>query len=49
MSIIHSFDSLSDPIINLEHVYPKSSYTLDACIINFSYKIMDALLADGLI
>ncbi len=49
MSIIDSFDSERSSTINLCDVYPKNQHTLDVCIINFSYKIMDALLEDGLI
>ena len=49
MSIIDSFDSEKSSTINLCDVYPISEHTLDACIINFSYKIMDALLEDDLI
>lgn len=47
MSIIHSFDPVSDPVITLDKIYPKSQHTLDVCIINFSYKIMDVLLSNG--
>lgn len=49
MSIIDSFDKEGKAIINLEDVYCKSNQQLDVCIINFSYKIMDALLEDGLL
>ncbi len=49
MSIINSFDPKTKPIINPEDCYEKSDITLDACIINFSYKIMDALIEDGII
>lgn len=49
MSIIDSYDIDREATINLCDVYPKSQHTLDACIINFSYKIMDALIEDGLI
>ena len=49
MSIIHAFDPDTPAVIELDQVYPKSQYTLDVCIINFSYKIMDALLEKGLL
>lgn len=49
MSIIDSFDSEKSSTINLCDTYPKSDHTLDVCILNFSYKIMDALIEDGLI
>ena len=49
MIIIDSFDKEGKAIINLEDVYCKSNQQLDVCIINFSYKIMDALLEDGLL
>ena len=47
MSIIDSFDPERVSSINLEDVLPKSDVALDACIINFSYKIMDALIERG--
>lgn len=49
MSIIDSYDEERISTINPEDVYPKHERTLDACIITFSYKIMDALLEDGLL
>ena len=49
MSIIDSYDPERRSTINLEDVYDKSEKTLSVCIINFSYKIMDALLEDGVI
>ena len=49
MSIIDSFDPERRSSINLEDVYEKSEKTLRVCIINFSYKIMDALAEDGLL
>lgn len=49
MSIINSFDKETKAMINLEDILEKSEIQLDACIINFSYKIMDALIEDGLI
>lgn len=48
MSIIDSYD-MSKPMIDLEDVLLKSEHKLDVCIINFSYKIMDALIEDNLI
>ncbi|MBQ7362859.1 MAG: nucleoside phosphorylase [Clostridia bacterium] len=47
MSIIDSFDPERESSINLPDVLPKSDITLDVCIINFSYKIMDALIEEG--
>lgn len=47
--IIHSFDPNLGAIITPQDIYEKSDITLDACIINFSYKIMDALLEQDLI
>lgn len=49
MSIIHSFHKNSKPIINLEDLCTKSDVTLDVCIINFSEKIMNALIEDDLL
>ena len=49
MSIIDSFDPQDRPIIGVEDIYEKRAERLDACIINFSRKITDALLEDGLI
>ncbi len=47
MSIIDSFDPERISSINLEDVLPKSDFSLDVCIINFSYKIMDMLIERG--
>lgn len=49
MSIIHSYDPEKIAVINPEDVYPIDGRKLDACIINFSYMIMDALLQDNLL
>ena len=49
MSIIDSFDNDRSGIISPDTVNKKSHKTLNACIINFSYKIMDALLENRLI
>lgn len=49
MSIIDAFDSDKGSTINPHDVYVKSIHTLDVCIINFSYKIMNALTEDGLV
>ncbi len=49
MSITDSFDPSASSSVNPEDVLPKSDVTLDACIINFSYKIMDALIEGGLL
>ena len=47
MSIIDTFDPERVSSINLEDVLPKSDVSLDVCIINFSYRIMDALIENG--
>ena len=49
MSIIDSFDPERRSSINFEDVYEKSDKTLSVCIINFSYKIMDALIENGVL
>lgn len=49
MSIINSFEPNGEPVISARNVVPKSDIKLDACIINFSYHIMDALINDGLV
>lgn len=49
MSIINSYHINSKPIISPQDVYVKSEITFDACIINFSSKIMDALIEDDVI
>ena len=43
MSIIDTFDNETEAMIHLEDVCQKSTIQLDVCIINFSYKIMQAL------
>lgn len=49
MSIIDSFDPARHAVIDPDAVHTVQERKLDACIINFSYKIMDALLEDGLL
>ena len=49
MSIEKSFDLNKTAVINPSQVYEKSDIVLKVCIINFSYKIMDALKEDNLI
>ncbi|MBQ7374822.1 MAG: nucleoside phosphorylase [Clostridia bacterium] len=49
MSIIDSFDKDRMGIINPEVVSQKSTHKLRVLIINFSYKIMDALLENDLV
>jgi uridine phosphorylase len=49
MSIIDSFDKDRMGIINPEVVSQKSPHKLRVLIINFSYKIMDALLENDLV
>lgn len=49
MSIINSYDETKTSVINPEDCLPKHPLKLDACIINFSYKVTDALLGDGLL
>lgn len=49
MSIIDSFDPERSAVINPEEVHIVRERKLDACIVNFSYKIMDHLLEDGLL
>lgn len=49
MSIIDSFDTDKSAVITPDLVNKKSPYTLSACIINFSYKIMDALIESELV
>ncbi len=48
MSIIHSFDPNPQAIINPEQALPKFR-KLDVVIVNFSYKIMNALLEENLL
>ncbi len=45
--ITKSFHKDSEPIIKIENVLQKNETVLDACIINFSWKIMSALIEDG--
>ena len=47
--IIHSYDTDSPAVMERSDVLKRSDVTLEICIINFSYKIMDALIEDGLI
>ena len=49
MSITDSFDPAKHAIIDPEAVHTVRQRTLDACIINFSYKIMNALLENGML
>ena len=49
MSINHAYDPERSAVINLCDYLEKHPRKLDACIFNFSYKIMDALLEDGLL
>lgn len=49
MSIIDSFDPAREALITPDKVYQRSDITIDVCIINFSYKIMDALREDGML
>ena len=49
MSIIHSYDPERIAVINPEEVHIVRERRLDICIVNFSYKIMNALLQDGLL
>ena len=49
MSIIHSFDPERTAVINPDEVHILRERKLDACIVNFSYKILDALLQDELL
>ena len=44
MSITDSFDPVGKPLITPADSYRKSPYALDVCVINFSQKIMDALI-----
>ena len=47
--ITESFDISTPAVMERSEVLAKSCHTLDVCIINFSYKIMDALMEDCLI
>lgn len=49
MSIIDAFDIEKRALIHPEDVCQKSQKKLDVCIINFSYKIMNALIEDQLL
>lgn len=49
MSIIDSFDPERHAAINPEDIHHLRERRLDVCIINFSYKIMNALLENGLL
>lgn len=49
MSITDSFDPVGKPLITPADSYRKSPYALDVCVINFSQKIMDALIGDGVV
>ena len=49
MSIIDTFDPTREAVINPWDLYTTDHRKLDACIFNFSYKIMDALLEADLL
>lgn len=49
MSIIDSFDPDRHAVIDPEKIHHPRERKLDVCIVNFSYKIMNALLEDGLL
>lgn len=49
MGIIDSFRENSEPIIQIEDVYPKSDIKFDAFILTFSRRVIEALMEDGLI
>lgn len=49
MSITDSFDPVGKPLITPADAYQKSPHALDVCLINFSQKIMDALIGDGVV
>ena len=49
MGITNSFRKSSEPIIQIEDVYPKSDIKLDAFILTFSRRVIEALLEEGLI
>lgn len=49
MSIIHAYDPERVAAINPEMLFDTNHRKLDACIFNFSYKIMDALLEADLL
>lgn len=49
MSITDSFDPVGKPLITPADSYRKSPHALDVCVINFSQKIMDALIGDGVV
>lgn len=49
MSIIDSFENSNEAVIKVSDVLTKQSISLSACIINFSHKIMSALIEKKLI
>ena len=49
MSIEKTFDPAPSAMINPSDFLSTDHRKLDACIFNFSYKIMDALLEQGLL
>ena len=49
MSIICSYDDDRKALISPENCYEKSEFTLDACVLTFSQKTIEALLEKGLI
>ena len=49
MSIIDSYDPALRAVINPGEIHHQRERKLDVCIVNFSYKIMNALLEDGLL
>ena len=44
MGIIDSFRENSEPIIQIEDVYPKSDIKFDAFILTFSRRVIEALM-----
>ena len=49
MSLIDSFDNHKKAIINVNQVYLKHQRKLAACIITFSYEIIDNLKQNNLL
>ncbi len=49
MSILHSFQKNSEPLITVKDTYEKSDVKLDGLIVTFSWRIIEALQEDGLI
>lgn len=49
MSIIDSFDPARHAVIDPETIHHQRGRKLETCIINFSYKIMNALIEDNLL